>query len=119
MDEYKIKTTWFFVGKIFEKYPETVDEIINRGHEIGSHTFNHISPLYNSGKVLEEDFKLFSNIRYKNVLIKGFHSPRSLWSIRMFKHLKKYDFLYDVVHSKSNKHREINSINFGKKIMIK
>lgn len=41
LDRYGIKTTFFLVGIWVDKYPELVQEISNRGHEIGNHSDKH------------------------------------------------------------------------------
>lgn len=41
LERNQVKATFFCVGWIAEKYPEVVQEIIQRGHEIGSHTRMH------------------------------------------------------------------------------
>ncbi len=39
--EYGIKATFFVVGQNAAYYPELVREEVNRGHEVGNHTFSH------------------------------------------------------------------------------
>lgn len=39
--EKKIVTTIFLTGQFIEKYPDLVLEILQAGHEIGNHTYNH------------------------------------------------------------------------------
>ncbi|WP_077532951.1 polysaccharide deacetylase family protein [Massiliimalia massiliensis] len=41
LDQYQVKATFFLVGDWCEKYPESVKEIKNRGHEIGNHSDTH------------------------------------------------------------------------------
>lgn len=41
LDEYNAKATFFLVGIWVDKYPELVQEIHNRGHEIGNHSDSH------------------------------------------------------------------------------
>lgn len=41
LDEYDVKTTFFLVGIWVEKYPELVQEMVKRGHEIGNHSTTH------------------------------------------------------------------------------
>ncbi|GHU70114.1 deacetylase [Clostridia bacterium] len=41
LDKYDIKTTFFVVGIWVEKYPELVQEIARRGHEVESHSTTH------------------------------------------------------------------------------
>jgi peptidoglycan/xylan/chitin deacetylase (PgdA/CDA1 family) len=43
LDEYGWKATFFCVGENVEKYPELYQEILNRGHRTGNHTFNHLN----------------------------------------------------------------------------
>lgn len=41
LDRYHAKATFFLVGKQVELYPELTREILQRGHEIGSHSYTH------------------------------------------------------------------------------
>lgn len=41
LDEFNVKATFFLVGIWIEKYTSETKEIFNRGHEIGSHSYNH------------------------------------------------------------------------------
>jgi peptidoglycan/xylan/chitin deacetylase (PgdA/CDA1 family) len=41
LDEYNIKATFFVVGINAENYPDTIENVIKKGHEIGNHTFTH------------------------------------------------------------------------------
>lgn len=41
LDEYGIKATFFVLGWVAEYYPKLVRDIYNRGHEVGSHGYNH------------------------------------------------------------------------------
>ncbi|MBQ8520507.1 MAG: polysaccharide deacetylase family protein [Bacteroides sp.] len=42
LDKYHIKATFFLVGDNIRKYPEEFRMIVERGHCLGNHTFNHI-----------------------------------------------------------------------------
>lgn len=42
LEEYNAKATFFCVGDNVTKYPEIFNDIINKGHTVGNHTFNHI-----------------------------------------------------------------------------
>ena len=41
LDEYGVKATFFMVGENIALYPETASRVIERGHEIGNHTYSH------------------------------------------------------------------------------
>lgn len=58
LDKYNIKATFFLVGDNVRKHPEEFKMIVERGHRIGNHTFNHISGLkYLSYNYLENTNK--------------------------------------------------------------
>ena len=40
--EHNIKATFFMVGDNVRRYPEIFRMVVDRGHRIGNHTFNHI-----------------------------------------------------------------------------
>ena len=42
LDRYDIKATFFMVGDNVRKHPETYRMVVERGHHIGNHTFNHV-----------------------------------------------------------------------------
>ncbi|MGN1051407.1 MAG: polysaccharide deacetylase family protein, partial [Acutalibacteraceae bacterium] len=41
LDKYKIKTTFFLVGDWVDKYPESVKDIAQHGHEVENHSNTH------------------------------------------------------------------------------
>jgi peptidoglycan-N-acetylglucosamine deacetylase len=42
-DRNQIKATFFVIGKIVEKHPETVRLLLSKGHEVGNHSYSHKS----------------------------------------------------------------------------
>lgn len=42
LDKYNIKATFFCVGDNVRKHPEEYRMVLDRGHRVGNHTFNHI-----------------------------------------------------------------------------
>ena len=42
LDKYGIKATFFMVGDNVRKYPSIYKMVVERGHRVGNHTFNHI-----------------------------------------------------------------------------
>lgn len=45
LDRYGVKATFFVVGDNVRKYPDIFRMIVERGHTIGNHTFNHVRGL--------------------------------------------------------------------------
>jgi len=41
LQKEKIKATFFCVGENVMKYPALYQQILNEGHSVGNHTFNH------------------------------------------------------------------------------
>ncbi len=45
LDKYNVKATFFCVGDNVRKYPDLYRMLIQKGHHVGNHTFNHIQGL--------------------------------------------------------------------------
>jgi len=43
LKEHGIKATFFCIGDNIEKHPDTFQQVVNGGHGIGNHTFNHLN----------------------------------------------------------------------------
>lgn len=43
LKEHQIKATFFCIGKNIQKHPAIFNKIINNGHAVGNHTFNHLN----------------------------------------------------------------------------
>lgn len=42
LKKYEAKATFFCIGNNIEKHPAIFEKVINEGHAIGNHTFNHV-----------------------------------------------------------------------------
>ena len=54
LNQYNAKGTFFCIGRQIEKYPEILNQVVNQGHTVGNHTYNHSSTLTLSTRALEE-----------------------------------------------------------------
>jgi peptidoglycan/xylan/chitin deacetylase (PgdA/CDA1 family) len=43
LKEHQIKATFFCIGKNIQKHPAIFNKLIDNGHAIGNHTFNHLN----------------------------------------------------------------------------
>lgn len=43
LDKYNAKATFFCVGDNMRKYPETAKLLLDNGHRLGNHTYNHLN----------------------------------------------------------------------------
>lgn len=57
LDEYKIKTTFFLVGEWVDKYPDSVKEIAQRGHDVENHSNTHAYMTQISTDKMQEEIK--------------------------------------------------------------
>lgn len=92
LEKYKVKLTFFIVGQLYEWYPEVVEIIASKGHEIGYHTHSH-------DDATDVDVLLKSINRSKKFLKRfnpvGFRAPRLTINHACLTLLKKYGFTYD------------------------
>ena len=61
LDEYDAKCTFFLVGLWVDKYPEMVQAIAERGHEIGNHSDNHPHMTQLSDAKIREELRMMSD----------------------------------------------------------
>ncbi len=45
LQERDVRATFFVVGRHVDRYPEVVRRMLDEGHEVGSHTYNHLNML--------------------------------------------------------------------------
>lgn len=67
LKKYNAKATFFCIGNNIEKYPYVFTKVINEGHSIGNHTFNHLNGWKTPTEEYLENFKqceaLISNLK--------------------------------------------------------
>jgi peptidoglycan/xylan/chitin deacetylase (PgdA/CDA1 family) len=95
LDDYNIKATFFCVGDNVRKYPEIYQNIQERGHQIGNHTFHHIQGLKTNTKSYLEDVQEASQW----IKSKLFRPPHGHMRLAQFKTLQKQYkvIMWDVV----------------------
>lgn len=90
-----IKTSFFCVGENVQKHPEVFQQILDDGHSVGNHTFNHIQGL-KSG-----NYRYLANIEKANTLIGSnlFRPPHGFLKRSQYKRLsRKYRIvMWDVL----------------------
>ena len=58
LEKYNAKATFFCIGHNIEKHPEIFKRVIENGHSIGNHTFNHLNGWKTSISEYIENFEL-------------------------------------------------------------
>lgn len=66
LDTYGVKATFFVVGKDSDFAREAMQEIVNRGHTLGMHSYTHkYSEIYNSLEDFAEDYRKIHDYVYE------------------------------------------------------
>jgi peptidoglycan/xylan/chitin deacetylase (PgdA/CDA1 family) len=55
LDKSSTKATFFVVGYVAEHFPELIEDIIDKGHEIGTHGYSHTSIKKQTPSEFEDD----------------------------------------------------------------
>lgn len=96
----RITATFFCVGNVLREYPELLQSIVQHGHEISCHGWQHI-PLEKLGPdKFKKDLHSFLECAHKLQLgsIQGYRAPffsltkETVWSVSI---LKEFGFIYD------------------------
>jgi peptidoglycan/xylan/chitin deacetylase (PgdA/CDA1 family) len=58
LKKYNAKATFFCIGNNVEKHPEIFEKVIDQGHSVGNHTFNHLNGWKTSTEKYLENTKL-------------------------------------------------------------
>ena len=94
-DDAQIRVTFFTVGKMLEKYPELGQAIIAAGHEIGSHSYNHLDMTTMSEAEVVEDVersrRVLDSQGFNNVCL--FRPPYGKWDDDVLKVLNDHKFI--------------------------
>lgn len=95
LGQYHIKATFFMVGDNVRKHPKEYMQVVEAGHRVGNHTFNHLKGLFTDtdeylGNVEKADALIHSNL---------FRPPHGLLRHSQYKQLcRHYQFvMWDLV----------------------
>jgi peptidoglycan/xylan/chitin deacetylase (PgdA/CDA1 family) len=76
LDRYHARATFFVIGMRAKKFPQLIEQILARGHEVSNHTFTHPSGSF----WCAPPSKIFAEIDGCNdVISRGSPAPRSLF----------------------------------------
>ena len=90
LDSYGIKATFFVIGQNVESYPGTALQIVNEGHIIGNHTYDHNANHALMRKRGFNSIRQAQEVIYKTVGVKPHlyrppHGKKSPWEINYIK----------------------------------
>lgn len=71
LDQYQVKATFFVVGTSVQKYPDTLKDVVARGHTVGIHTNSHVyKDIYASVDSYLGDFNTAWQLVYETAGVK-------------------------------------------------
>ena len=85
LDKHQIKATFFLVGDNIRKHPKEFQMILERGHRVGNHTFNHIKgPSFKASSYV-------ANVEKANELIQSdlFRPPHGWMGYKQYHTLRR------------------------------
>ena len=95
LERYDIKATFFMVGDNVHKFPQEFMQVVEGGHRLGNHTFNHHKGLFTRTKEYIENVAQADAFIHSNL----FRPPHGLLRRSQYKELsKRYQFvMWDLV----------------------
>ncbi|WP_291105585.1 MULTISPECIES: polysaccharide deacetylase family protein [unclassified Dysgonomonas] len=95
LDKYEIKATFFCVGDNVRKHPDIYKMVLERGHRVGNHTFNHVQGIRKFSKRYLENTRLASEYIDSEL----FRPPHGHMRVSQFFTLRRYYkiVMWDVV----------------------
>ena len=95
LERVGVRATFFIPGRVAERHPGRVGEIVARGHEIGHHGYTHTSPTSLSPQ--EEERELLvgrAALESFGVEVRGYRSPSWDLSAATLDLLERHGFAY-------------------------
>lgn len=101
LDKYNIKATFFCLGRNIDRYKSIFNNIIEKGHSVGNHSYSHL----NGWKT--ENTEYFNDIEYASTIIENkiYRPPYGKIKPSQYKELKQHYklIMWDVLTGDYNK----------------
>jgi peptidoglycan-N-acetylglucosamine deacetylase len=102
LDSCDAKGTFFCLGRNVERHPEVYNQILNRGHMVGNHSYSHLKGWKTKNDEYYEDIRLASQLIISNV----FRPPYGQIKRSQINHLRsEYKIVLWEVMSHDYEHR--------------
>ena len=96
LDRFHAKATFFMVGENAVKYPHLLEEVRRRGHQIGNHTYNHLSGMRHFTWTYLANIKKADEVLHTN-LFRPPHGWIRTVQYRVLRHIGIKVVMWDVV----------------------
>lgn len=115
LKKYRIKTTFFVVGELVEKYKDLLLKIIEDGHELALHSYYHYRPLSMSlDSFIDDTLKSIEIIRKQlDYEVKGYRAPCFSMDRKRLNVLKDLGLKYDASKIDFKNHNLYGSIDIN------
>lgn len=102
LQKYNAKATFFCIGHNIQKYPEIFPKVIEKGHSIGNHTFNHLNGWKTPINEYIENVSLCQSeiLNLQSQICNLFRPPYGKIKLSQSKKLRKFGFkiiMWDVL----------------------
>ncbi len=91
LDRYDAKATFFLVGQKAERYRDLTREIVQRGHEVGSHSYSHANLCRVSSHLLRDEMDRGRAILedVTGSMVRFFRPPWGYLSLQLLAHARR------------------------------
>lgn len=95
LDKANLKAVFFCVGNNVRKYPQLAADIIQKGHLLANHTFNHQNVTFLDKKKLQKEVVSFNDLLLKehNYSVRYFRPPHGRFGFNLGNKLKEQNLL--------------------------
>src|SRR5262245_41963776 len=70
LDRYQIRATFFMMGRNVERYPALARQVLDRGHEVGNHSYSHPKLIFMSPQHVREEIERTDQL-LRNIGVSG------------------------------------------------
>jgi len=111
LERHQAKFTFPLVASVASKDIKLTREILQCGHEVAVHGFNHVNYSYVTERQQDEDIrKAVAAYKALGIKVYGFRAPYNIYTDASPKLVEKHGFLWDIGIGFNKKYREGNSL---------
>ena len=113
LEEYNVPATFFFVGENVSYYPDAARKVVEKGHEVGNHTFSHPCVKKQGEEAFRQELvkseEVIQKVTGKRPIL--FRPPQGSWNTQVYEIAREKGYsviLWDIdtldwAHTPSNK----------------
>jgi peptidoglycan/xylan/chitin deacetylase (PgdA/CDA1 family) len=104
LDHFQAKATFFCIGRNVERHPDIYNQVLDKGHAVGNHTYSHLKGWYTVNKEYYDDISLAARFIHSNLYrpAYGMITPTQLKYLKQQYQIVLWDVMsYDFDHHTS------------------